>query len=192
MRIMHMKRALIVGSVATLALSSISATATDSESPRLASGTAERASELLAPFKKDLMAALAAGMAGGGPAAAIDACRIEAPAIAERRSRDGVRMGRSSHRLRNPANAGPRWVTAIIDDYLSHPELLGPRVVELDDGRAGYVEPIRLQAMCLVCHGETIEPGLAQTFEERYPDDRATGFAVGDLRGVFWVELPAD
>jgi hypothetical protein len=24
----------------------------------------------------------------------------------------------------------------------------------------------------------------------RYPDDRATGFAPGDLRGWFWVEVP--
>jgi hypothetical protein len=26
---------------------------------------------------------------------------------------------------------------------------------------------------------------------EKYPGDQATGYAVGDLRGLAWVELPA-
>ncbi len=29
----------------------------------------------------------------------------------------------------------------------------------------------------------------AAALAKSYPDDRATGFAVGDLRGVLWVEL---
>ena len=31
---------------------------------------------------------------------------------------------------------------------------------------------------------------VAEAVRTRYPADRATGYAVGDLRGVFWAELP--
>ena len=54
----------------------------------------------------------------------------------------------------------------------------------------GYVEPIMVQPMCLVCHGEALQPGVAAQIDERYPEDRATGFKAGDFRGVFWVEFP--
>ena len=63
--------------------------------------------------------------------------------------------------------------------------------VSLDEGREGYVEPIRLLPQCLACHGEQIAPDVAARLHELYPDDQATGFAVGDLRGVFWIEYPA-
>ena len=62
--------------------------------------------------------------------------------------------------------------------------------MRLDEGRAGYVEPILLQPLCVACHGEAIEPGLATRIAELYPQDRAVGFRVGELRGVFWVEFP--
>jgi hypothetical protein len=44
------------------------------------------------------------------------------------------------------------------------------------------------EAPCLVCHGESIAPAIAKTIGERYPADRATGFRLGDLRGIVVVE----
>ncbi len=61
----------------------------------------------------------------------------------------------------------------------------------IGDGRVGYVEPITVQPLCLGCHGSTLAPGIADELNELYPDDRATGFAAGDFRGLFWVEFPA-
>jgi hypothetical protein len=46
--------------------------------------------------------------------------------------------------------------------------------------------------LCLVCHGETLAPEIAAQIAAQYPEDQATGFADGDLRGVFWVEFPSD
>ena len=59
----------------------------------------------------------------------------------------------------------------------------------MSDGRVGYVEPIHLLPMCLVCHGESIDASLADRIREKYPDDRATGFREGEFRGLFWVKL---
>jgi len=144
---------------------------------------------LLAPFKRDLQQALRDGLAEG-PVEAIAACRVRAPEIAAALSVDGVRVGRSSHRLRNPSNAAPEWVLPILEAYVADAAHRAPRTVDLAHGRSGYVEPILLQPMCLACHGKSLAPEVASRIEELYPADRATGFGVGDLRGVFWVEFP--
>jgi hypothetical protein len=144
----------------------------------------------LAPFKQSLQQALQDGLARG-PVEAIGACRVEAPRIAAALSRDGVRMGRASHRLRNPANAAPDWVRPVLDDYLAHPSRRAARAVAIAPGRAGYVEPIPVQPLCLACHGEALAPDVAAAIATLYPSDHAVGFREGDLRGVFWVEYPA-
>jgi hypothetical protein len=154
-----------------------------------ADGGAARGQAYLAPFKRDLMAALKSGLASG-PAAAIDACRLEAPRIAERYSKDGVRIGRSSHRLRNPDNAPPDWVSPTLEAWLDPAAPREPVVVELGGGRTGYIEAIIAQPLCLACHGEALAPEISAALESQYPQDRATGFREGDLRGVFWVEFP--
>lgn len=147
-----------------------------------------RGAELLAPFKSDLKQALMSGMQEG-PAAAIEVCSELAPGIAASLSVDGVQMGRSSHKLRNPGNAAPDWLVPLIDGYASGQDELLPRSVTLGDGRTGYAEPIIVQPVCLTCHGAEIDDAVAAQIAALYPADRATGFATGDFRGVFWVEF---
>jgi hypothetical protein len=148
----------------------------------------EKASTLLAPFKRELKAALLDGMAAG-PAAAIDACKLEAPAIARRLSVDGVIVGRTSHRLRNPDNTAPDWVSPVLAEYLEQDGDWKPGLVDIGGERKGYVEPIAMQALCASCHGSALAPEIAERIAALYPEDQATGFDVGDLRGVFWVEF---
>lgn len=148
---------------------------------------AARGAELLAPFKAELKAALLQGMAPG-PAEAVAVCRDRAPQIAAAMSVDGVSMGRSSHRLRNPANAPQQWLAPIVSAFADGTFELAPQLVDIGDGRTGYVEPIVVQPLCLTCHGTDVPPELAARIAELYPDDAATGFAAGDFRGVFWVE----
>ena len=105
-----------------------------------------RGAELLTPFKKDLQQALKSGLAEG-PAEAIQVCRVKAPDIAGALSVDGVRMGRSSHKLRNPDNAAPEWVGPLMQAYLDEPSIRKPRAVALPGGRWGYVEPIMVQPL---------------------------------------------
>lgn len=147
--------------------------------------------ELLAPFKQDLKKALKSGLEEG-PAAAIQVCRVKAPGIADALSVDGVRMGRSSHKLRNPDNTAPDWASPIMQAYLDDPSSRIPRAVELANDRWGYIEPIMVQPLCLTCHGSELAPDVAGRIAELYPDDEATGFEAGDLRGVFWLEFDAD
>ena len=149
-----------------------------------------RGAELLAPLKKDLKQALVSGMQKG-PLHAIKVCKDKAPAILDSLAIEGVQIGRTSHRLRNPANSGRDWVDTVLQAYLSEESDRAPRLVPLPNGRMGYVEPIVVQPLCLACHGKSLAPDIAAQIKEAYPEDEATGFDVGDLRGVYWAEYPA-
>ncbi len=153
--------------------------------------TLDRGAALLAPFKKELQQALKSGLADG-PVEAIEVCKVKAPGIAEALSVEGIRMGRSSHKLRNPDNTAPDWVSPIMQAYLDDPTSRAPRAVALSKNRWGYVEPITVQPLCLACHGSALAPDVAAQISDLYPEDRAIGFAAGDLRGVFWLEFPGE
>ena len=135
-----------------------------------------------------LLGRLAEAMAAGGPAAAIDVCAEDAPGIAARVAEEfGVRIGRTSFRLRNPANAPPAWVEpAVLARRGGSARFVGP------EGTIGVLEPIMVMPTCLGCHGhaDQLAPGVAEAVAARYPEDRATGFDAGELRGWFWIEVP--
>ena len=162
---------------------------TSEDAPPVAMNVA-RGAELLAPLKTELKQALVAGMQEG-PLNAISVCKDQAPAIAASLSADGIAMGRTSHRLRNPDNVAPEWVGPVLQSYRDVSSDRSPQLVTLPDDREGYVEPIVLQPLCVVCHGRSLAPEVTAHIKEAYPQDEATGFEVGDLRGVFWVEYPA-
>jgi len=150
----------------------------------------EQAEKILMPFKQGLQQALHEGLSKN-PVEAISACQLQAPKIAEGISQDGIRVGRTSHRLRNPDNRSPVWARPILEEYLADPSARTPRSLSLADDRVGYVEPIYMQSLCLTCHGESLATDVADEIKRRYPQDEAIGFKPGELRGVFWVEFPA-
>jgi hypothetical protein len=153
-------------------------------------GLEARGAEILAPFKQQLQAALRDGMARG-PDEAVRACSVRAPEIAAEVSAASVRVGRTSHKLRNPANAPAPWMGPVLDLYQSRPGLREPVVVALGAGRVGYAEPIFVKPLCVICHGEALAAPVRERIAGLYPEDRATGFRVGDFRGLFWAEFPA-
>jgi hypothetical protein len=123
-----------------------------------------------------------------GPAAAISVCSQEAPQIAAQTSETyGLNIRRTSHRLRNADNSPPAWALPLVADRVAEPTYL------TQDGKLAALLPIRIQAPCLMCHGpeEMIPPAVKAALAEHYPKDQATGFAEGDLRGWFSVEVPA-
>ncbi|MEZ4648495.1 MAG: DUF3365 domain-containing protein [Candidatus Eisenbacteria bacterium] len=149
-----------------------------------------RAQAHIGPLKKALMGGLSGAMTEGGPTQAIEVCRTLAPQVAAELSQDGVEIGRTSHKLRNPENAPRDWVEPILDQYLSSQGESHPQWVELSSDRVGYVEPIGTMGLCLQCHGGEIAPEVREAIAQNYPGDQAVGFAAGDLRGVFWLEMP--
>ncbi|MEZ6037855.1 MAG: DUF3365 domain-containing protein [Planctomycetota bacterium] len=159
------------------------ATAELSEAQRTQQQKALQARDTLA---KTLLGELTGAMQEG-PVHAIEVCEKRAPAIAaEVGSQQGVRIGRTAVKLRSKKNVPPQWAAEHVRGAQSPATFVGP------DGQLGALFPIKLQAQCLVCHGKTdiIGPDVRGALQMRYPDDQATGFAIGDLRGWFWVEVP--
>ena len=136
-----------------------------------------------------LMGTLKGALAEGDFTAGIEACKSAAPAIASSVSDEkDLRVGRTSFRVRNPDNTPPDFAEPVVEARWAKEGLFrGP------EGQLGYVAPIRMKKPCLKCHGSAadVPDEVASMLAEAYPEDEATGFAEGDLRGWFWVEVPA-
>ena len=59
------------------------------------------------------------------------------------------------------------------------------------ENRLRVMQPIRAGGLCLACHGprETIEAETLARIDALYPQDAATGYAAGDLRGAFSASI---
>lgn len=165
-----------------------------SRAERAALAETEQGAALLG---RTLRARVAEAMEQGGPMQGVKVCAEEAQQLTRQaQEQSGVSVGRSSLRLRNPANAGPEWVTVWLQEQGERPaEGVAPvaRVVDTPAGRrAQVIKPIAVEGPCVVCHGptEAIAPEVRELLEQRYPRDRAVGYAAGDLRGALWAESP--
>ena len=151
---------------------STAATIVEGKSPSVASKEKMLAAKE-ALFTK-LSGRLMEAMTSQGPGAAIAVCQKEAPAIAKAVSEEqGLQIGRTGVRLRNPGNVAPAWAEGLVRDKTDTPTF-----VTLDNGHAAALLPIKLQAQCLMCHGlkDQIAPVIQEQLTKFYPNDEATGF----------------
>ena len=162
----------------------------------------ERAQMAAGEFSERLRARLSTAMQREGLARAVEVCHSDAPAIAEEvMQRFDVRLGRvSTHgRNRNPGNAPEGWQSGVLADFQRDIDGGGDaaeqrfvQATDLPEGVALRVMyGIRTQQVCETCHGVEPLPEAAEVIARLYPNDRATGYREGDLRGGLWVEVPA-
>jgi len=130
---------------------------------------------------------------------ALAICHDEAPRIAEEVSLEtGVAVRRISPKTRNPDNQPDAWETealAILDQKLADdtpaPQLETHAWLEQADGTREFhmLKGIVTEPMCLSCHGPAVDPAVLQAIRSLYPEDLATGFLPGSLRGAFSVRI---
>jgi len=162
----------------------------------------ERAAQsrmLVQDFAKTLKGELVKAMKSGGPAAAVSVCHAAAPEIAAAKSAaTGWRVARTALKLRNPKNAPDDWERAALEAFLAKAEQ-GADLSKLEHyetvSQGGkrmfrYMKAIPVGKPCLICHGPAVKPELVQSIKEHYPDDKATGFKLGELRGAFTITQP--
>lgn len=191
-----MRASLLAGTAAALCLSAPGAAGNGPE-PWVADSRAAAQS-----LGSQLMGELQQAMTESVPAA-IRVCSERAPAIAAGVSEaSGATVGRSALRYRNPDNAPGDWQQRGLESLAARiaagedPATMEFTEVVTADGvtERRWMKPIMTAPLCLVCHGAALAPEVAAAIAERYPEDRATGFASGDLRGAFhvaWRESPA-
>ena len=133
----------------------------------------------------------------GGVSEALPYCSLQAgPLTRQVAKTNDVVLRRVSHNPRNPKNRADEVEAALLKRFLNdlsegHPPQ--PVVVWGDSGQAVYFAPIILNnPLCLKCHGQPgtdIGPADLATIRELYPQDKATGFKLGELRGMWRVDF---
>ena len=133
-------------------------------------------------------------MKAGGPAQAIPFCNQKAMPITNQLSEKfEATIKRTSNNLRNQQNTPSKRELEILDEFHKiklEGKQLKP-IVELDaDNKKHFYAPIVLKANCLVCHGkvdETVSVKTDSIIKSLYPNDKATGYSDGDLRGIWSI-----
>ena len=149
----------------------------------------EKAHVAVDPIKSHFMKTLKAAVNQKGIHGAIDQCKIDASKITENAS---IEVGRTSLKIRNPENKPRDWMMPTLKKYESWKPgqpLESEILVPIGKEHVGYMEPIIVKPLCLHCHGKSLSPAVKSELKESYPQDKATGFSVGDLRGFFWAEF---
>lgn len=159
-------------------------------SPEEAELTLE-AESLVQQFAGTLKPQLQAAMQQGGPVHAINVCAEEAPQIARQLSdSSGWQVKRVSLKARNSGTAVPdSWEREILQQF-DQRRAAGELLQQLSaaaavNGQFRYMKAQGVEPLCLTCHGETLDPQVRAALQQRYPDDRATGYREGQIRGAF-------
>jgi len=182
-----LKGKLIASLAAAVALSSLpyAASAADADPKAL---TMEARQQVKA-FGGNLKKTVKKGMQAGGPTEAIHLCNTKAPGIAAAHSQGEWAVGRTSLKLRNPDNQPTTWEASVLEDFdkrLAAGE--DPKKMEaskLENGQFHYMKAIPTGGLCLSCHGGELAEPVKARLAELYPNDKATGYQAGQIRGAF-------
>lgn len=153
-------------------------------------GLGAEAAALAAEFVGRLKPQLQQAMQAGGPVQAIDVCSEQAPLIADALSvESGWAVKRVSLQARNASRALPdNWERPVLREF-DRRQAAGedPATISYSESTGTsfrYMQAQGVQGVCLVCHGETIAPEVQQALDQYYPDDTATGYKLGQVRGA--------
>ncbi len=149
---------------------------------------------LIPPFQQALLVAVKTAMAQGGPVAAVQACQLQAPQITAAHSQTPWTVGRTALKVRNPDNMPDAWEQQVLEQFAAQAAAGQPLDnmlrAEVVGDQFRLMKAIPTGEPCLACHGQKLEPALVTLIDERYPQDAARGFALGELRGAFSLSRP--
>jgi hypothetical protein len=150
----------------------------------------------LTEFSGALKTELKAAMKEGGPINAIEVCHTKAPKIStEMTEKAGFQISRTSLKPRNANSTPDEWEKSVLEQFEQRkasgtdPKALEFHQIVQNNGQRQlrYMKAIRTSGVCLDCHGDNIAPDVQAKLEKLYPNDQATGFQAGDLRGAFTI-----
>ena len=131
----------------------------------------------------------------GGTTYAVTFCNVEAIPLTDSMAHVlGASVKRVTDKPRNSNNQANESQLALINkmkEDMKDGNAPKPQVVEINGKMVGYYG-IVTNAMCVKCHGDKdvdIEPKTYKKIKALYPSDKATGYAVNELRGMWVVEI---
>lgn len=147
--------------------------------------TIEKAHSAVSEIEADFRQALAEATKRGELKKALPGCRIK------NLRPDEMKVGRTSHRLRNTENAPPEWTKKYLAKFSKSKRSEIPKDVltKIGNHRYGYIRPIFVEPICLNCHGRSVKQDVQEAIRETYPQDKALNFDLGEFRGLLWLEI---
>jgi hypothetical protein len=133
----------------------------------------------------------------GGYEAAAKFCSMNAYPLTDSLAKEyKVFLKRVSNKYRNPDNKPSELEKGILEAYeysIEQGDKLESNVQFIRPGDTIlYNNPIRIPSeFCLNCHGtpDQISEEVRTILQEEYPNDKATGYKVGDLRGMWSLKF---
>lgn len=142
-------------------------------------------------FGGTLKPQLKKALAQGGVQQAIEVCSVQAPEIAKNLSMSTQwQVKRVSLKARNHRNAVPNaWERSVLEEF-NHRQQQGESAKTIaksavvgDEFR--FMKAQGTAPLCLTCHGSTLTAETKAALKEYYPEDKATGYSLGQIRGAF-------
>ncbi len=146
--------------------------------------------EMTRTLRKELKTAIKEG----GFVKAIEVCQTVAPSIAATLSEEGgMVLRRTALKVRNPGNAPDEYERKVLEKFVADfaagkeiKKVQHAKTEEADGGRVfRFMRAIPTGKVCLNCHGDNIKDDVKAQLDKLYPEDQATGFKAGELRGAF-------
>ncbi len=145
---------------------------------------------------KTLVPELKKAMKEGGPLKAVEVCSKKALKLTEKVAKEeGVEIKRTSFKYRNPKNAPDKYEKEALEyfekELKEKGELPKYYVQKINENEYRYYMPLKIKGVCLTCHGDPnhMDKKLLAKIKELYPNDKATGYKLGDFRGVIRVTV---
>lgn len=141
---------------------------------------------------------VAKAIATGGTDYAVDFCNVNAMPLTDSASAlHNVVIQRLSDKNRNPSNAILSKADSLawekIKQLTTQPNDQKHLIEQNKNGDVYYYKPIVLAlTTCLACHGNTqtdIAAGTLKIIQEKYPNDKATGYKEKELRGMWKIKM---
>ncbi len=152
----------------------------------------EKADQIVESSAKTLASTLIEAIEKKGVEAAIYHCNHRALPLTDSLSAvHNASIKRTSLRYRNVQNRPTgleEEILAQFEQLLLNDQSAVP-IIQEHNGEIFYFSPIIMHSMCSNCHGRVEEISSYNLIKELYPADLATGYAVGDLRGMWSIKL---
>jgi hypothetical protein len=163
------------------------------EAPAALKPAAARAQQAFDEFQAKLIGRMNTALGNGGPLNALGVYRDEALSLTSSIGRERkMRIGRTSHKLRNPRNGPPVWAAPYVNAAAATDFGKASTWVVPIGENVGVIAPLETKEVCTLCHGpaDKLPPELLGAIRKSFPGDQATGFAAGQVRGWIWAEVP--
>ena len=156
----------------------------------------KEAIDIVKTFAGELKPKLKSAIQEGGLVNAIEVCSAEAPRIANQLSEEtGWTVKRVSLKARNDANAVPDEFERMVLTQFNERQAMGESVETIKHSAIvgheyRFMKAQGVEGVCLSCHGSSLPAEVKQALSERYPNDQATGYSLGEIRGAFSLTKP--